>query len=88
MLIKTAWDLAQMDAWTLRKRFNVVVEKTVRELRGVPCLEIEHEVEPKQEICSSRSFGKQLRELAPMRRELLSPAYTTRWSELMVAKAR
>ncbi|WJN61616.1 hypothetical protein OH686_23000 [Pseudomonas sp. SO81] len=44
-----------MDAWTLLKRFNVVVEKTVRELRGVACLEIEHEVAPKREISSSRS---------------------------------
>lgn len=66
MQIRTAWELAQMDAWTLRKRFNVVMEKTVRELRGVACLEIESELEPKQEICSSRSFGKRLRELAPI----------------------
>jgi len=74
MQIKTAWDLAQMDAWTLRKRFNVVVEKTVRELRGVACLEIENEIEPKQEICSSRSFGKRMRELAPIQEAVTSYA--------------
>ena len=79
MQIKTAWDLAQMDAWTLRKRFNVVVEKTVRELRGVACLEIENEIEPKQEICSSRSFGKRLRELAPIQEAVTS--YATRAAE-------
>jgi DNA polymerase V len=74
MQIRTAWDLAQMDAWTLRKLFNVVVEKTVRELRGVACLEIESEIEPKQEICSSRSFGKRLRELPPIQEAVTSYA--------------
>ena len=72
--IKTAWDLAQMDAWTLRKRFNVIVEKTVRELRGVACLDIENEIEPKQEICCSRSFGKRLRELTPIQEAVTSYA--------------
>lgn len=36
MGIRTAWDLAQADAWTLRTKFNVVIEKTARELRGTP----------------------------------------------------
>lgn len=30
--INTAWDLANCDAWTLRKGFNVVFEKTSRQL--------------------------------------------------------
>lgn len=79
MKISTAWDLAQMDAWTLRKRFNVIVEKTVRELRGVACLAIEQEIEPRQEICSSRSFGKRLRELPPIQEAVT--AYATRAAE-------
>ncbi|ENZ1723998.1 TPA: translesion error-prone DNA polymerase V subunit UmuC [Pseudomonas aeruginosa] len=79
MQVRTAWELAQMDAWTLRKRFNVVVEKTVRELRGLACLEIESEIEPKQEICSSRSFGKRLRELAPIQEAVA--AYAMRAAE-------
>lgn len=33
MNIETAWDLAQADAWTLRKQYSVVVKKTARELR-------------------------------------------------------
>ncbi len=74
MGIKTAWDLAQMDARTLRKRFNVIVEKTVRELRGVACLEIDNDIEPKQEICCSRSFGKRLRELSPIQGAVTSHA--------------
>lgn len=67
MGIKTAWDLAQADAATIRKRFSVVVERTARELRGTPCLELDDAPQPKQEICSSRAFGKRLTEIAPIR---------------------
>ncbi|SDH49868.1 Y-family DNA polymerase [Pseudomonas panipatensis] len=65
--VKTAWDLAQADSWTLRKQFSVVVEKTARELRGVACLELEEAAPPKQEICCSRMFGKRLHDLASIR---------------------
>jgi len=67
MGIKTAWDLAQADAWMLRKQFSVVVEKTARELRGTPCLALEEVAPPKQEICSSRAFGERLYEIEPIR---------------------
>ncbi|WP_044870078.1 Y-family DNA polymerase [Pseudomonas sp. LFM046] len=67
MGIKTAWDLAHADAWTLRNKFSVVVEKTARELRGIACLELEDAAPPKQEICCSRMFGKRLHDLAPIR---------------------
>lgn len=67
MNIKTAWDLAQADAWMLRKTFSVVVEKTARELRGTPCLTLDDAAAPKQEICCSRMFGKRLREIEPIR---------------------
>src|SRR5690606_1889727 len=56
MEIKTAADLATADAWTLRKQFNVVLEKTARELRGTACLELDGPAPPKQEICCSRMF--------------------------------
>ncbi|SFP39773.1 DNA polymerase V [Geopseudomonas sagittaria] len=67
MGIRTAWDLAMADPWTIRKRFSVVVEKTARELRGTACLSLDDEPAPKQEICCSRMFGKRLRELEPIR---------------------
>lgn len=74
--IKTAWDLAQADAWTLRKQFSVVIEKTARELRGVACLELEDVVVPKQEICSSRMFGERLERLEPIREAVATYAAT------------
>lgn len=74
MNIRTAWDLAQADAWTLRSKFSVVVEKTARELRGTSCLALEEQAAPKQEICCSRMFGKRLHELPPIREALATYA--------------
>lgn len=74
MGIRTAWDLAQADPWTIRKRFSVVVEKTARELRGTACLSLDDEPPPKQEICCSRMFGKRLCELEPIREAVASYA--------------
>lgn len=84
MNIKTAWDLAQADAGTLRKRFSVVVERTARELRGTSCLELDEPVQPKQEICSSRAFGKRLHEVEPIREAVAT--YTTRACEKLRAQ--
>ncbi|GGK02245.1 DNA polymerase V subunit UmuC [Pseudomonas matsuisoli] len=72
--IKTAWDLAQSDAWSLRKQFSVVIEKTVRELRGTPCLELDEADPPKQEICCSRMFGNRLTSIEPIREAVASYA--------------
>ncbi|MGE8462204.1 MAG: hypothetical protein ACN6P0_14155 [Pseudomonas capeferrum] len=55
-----------MDAWTLRKHFNVVLDKIVRELHDVAYLDFEHEIEPMQDMCSSRFLGIRLRELPPI----------------------
>jgi len=74
MNIHSAHDLAKADAWTLRKNFSVVLEKTARELRGTPCLEVEGAAPPKQEICCSRMFGQRLHELAPIREAVASYA--------------
>ncbi len=58
MGIRTAHDLAEADASLLRSRFGVVMERTVRELRGVSCQPLEDIAPDKQQIVSSRSFGK------------------------------
>lgn len=55
MGIKTVLDLADTDIRFIRKHFNVVLERTVRELRGEPCLQLEEFAPTKQEIiCSAR----------------------------------
>lgn len=60
MGIKTVLDLADTDIRFIRKHFNVVLERTVRELRGEPCLELEEFAPVKQEIVCSRSFGERV----------------------------
>ncbi|MFJ5238958.1 translesion error-prone DNA polymerase V subunit UmuC [Pseudomonas neuropathica] len=84
MGIKTAMDLAKADAWTLRKSFSVVIEKTARELAGTACLELDEPYPPKQEICCSRMFGKRLTELAPIKEAVAT--YVMRASEKLRAQ--
>jgi DNA polymerase V len=55
--IQSAQDLKMADPDTLRRRFSVVLERTVRELNGVPCIPLEEAPPPKKQIVSSRSFG-------------------------------
>lgn len=55
MRIRSVWDLRQADAATIRDRFGVVLERTVRELRGESCLSLEILSPPKQQIMCSRS---------------------------------
>lgn len=50
-------DLQRADPSSLRSRFSVVMEKTIRELNGIPCLELEQMSAPRKQIVSSRSFG-------------------------------
>ena len=57
MGIHTVKQLRDADAETLRSRFSVVLERTIRELRGLSCLDLEEVVPEKQQIISSRSFG-------------------------------
>ena len=41
MNIYTAMDLARLSPHQIRKKFNIIVERTVRELNGEPCLSLE-----------------------------------------------
>jgi DNA polymerase V len=55
--IKTVGDLARCDPKRARERWGVVMERTVRELQGVSCIQWENEPPAKQQIIASRSFG-------------------------------
>ncbi len=61
--IYTAYDLKRSEAATMRKKFSVVLEKTVRELNGTTCMELEEMRGPHQQILSTRSFGQTVRDL-------------------------
>ncbi|HBR1742206.1 TPA: Y-family DNA polymerase [Klebsiella pneumoniae] len=79
MVIKTVLQLADTDIRFIRKHFNVVLERTVRELRGEPCLGLEEFAPVKQEIVCSRSFGGRITEYHEMRQAICS--YASRAAE-------
>ncbi|HDI1196116.1 TPA: Y-family DNA polymerase [Salmonella enterica] len=60
MGITTALQLARANPAFIRKNFNVVLERTVRELNGVSCISLEEAPSPKQQIICSRSFGERV----------------------------
>lgn len=79
MGIDTVLKLADTDIRFIRKHFNVVLERTVRELRGEPCLGLEEFAPVKQEIVCSRSFGGRITEYHEMRQAICS--YASRAAE-------
>ena len=61
--VTTVLDLVRADAATIRSKFSVVVERTVRELQGTQCVDLESMPQTKQEIACTRSFGNPVTEL-------------------------
>lgn len=64
--IKTVQDLVRMDVATVRKGWSVVLERTVRELQGTPCIGLDDAPAPKKEIACTRSFGHAVTELSDL----------------------
>ncbi|WNN45288.1 MULTISPECIES: translesion error-prone DNA polymerase V subunit UmuC [Winslowiella] len=79
MGIETALHLAECTPSFIRKNFNVVLERTVRELNGEPCLAIEEVMPTKQQIVCSRSFGSRITDYQEMRQAVC--AYAERAAE-------
>ena len=61
--IRTVLDLARLDPAMVRRRWSVVLERTVRELQGMACIELELAPARKQEIACTRSFGRPITRL-------------------------
>jgi len=64
--IETVLDLARLDPATVRRRWSVVLERTVRELQGMSCIGLDDQPPPKKEIACTRSFGQPISGLADM----------------------
>jgi DNA polymerase V len=64
--VKTVFDLVRINPSTIRSRWSVVLERTVRELQGQACIGLDNASAPKQEIAHTRSFGRPVSELAPL----------------------
>ncbi|MEL2244365.1 translesion error-prone DNA polymerase V subunit UmuC, partial [Leclercia adecarboxylata] len=74
MGITTALQLAQANPSFIRRNFNVVLERTVRELNGESCIALEDAPAAKQQIVCSRSFGERVTTYADMRQAVCQHA--------------
>jgi DNA polymerase V len=60
MNIETVEDLRTASQKAIREQFSVVLERTLQELNGIPCIELEEAGTPRQQIMVSRSFGSEV----------------------------
>ncbi|MEJ0230708.1 Y-family DNA polymerase (plasmid) [Klebsiella michiganensis] len=70
MGITTALQLSLTSPTFIRKNFNVVLERTVRELNGEPCISLEEAPPPKQQIVCSRSFCQRITDYDELRQAI------------------
>ena len=61
--VRNAFEFARAPSSLVRTIGGVTLERTQRELAGIPCLEMEEIPQPRKNTCSSRSFGKPVMEL-------------------------
>ena len=61
--IKTALDLAEVDTKLIKRKFSSVLERTVMELKGYPCIGLEQQPKTKKQIVVSRTFSKKVNDL-------------------------
>ena len=64
--IESVWDLRESSTSALRARFGVVMERTIRELQGHACIDLEDVPAHKKEIACTRSFGQAVVSLEPL----------------------
>lgn len=62
--VHTVLELSRLRPADVRDRWSVVLERTVRELQGESCLDIEDAPSAKKQIACTRSFGQPVTELA------------------------
>ena len=61
--VHTVQDLVQIDQATVRRRWSIVLDRTVRELQGVSCVDLDDGPTTKKEIAATRSFDHPVTEL-------------------------
>ncbi|WP_457971128.1 Y-family DNA polymerase [Acinetobacter calcoaceticus] len=61
--INTVFDLACSEPREMQRRFSIVMARTINELQGISCLEIEDTPPSKKQIIKSCSFGAKVTEL-------------------------
>jgi len=79
MGIYTIQDSRSADPEYIRQQFSVVVERTVKELNGISCIELEEAGQARQQIIVSRSFSHPVTSFQELSESVAS--YTTTAAE-------
>ncbi len=74
--ITTAWQLSKAEPRAMGRKYSVVLERTIRELKGESCLDLELAAPAKQSICSSKSFGQRVHSIEDLREALATYLHT------------
>lgn len=72
--VRTVADLQACNHDTIRQQFSVTLARTVAELNGVSCLDLEEVTPPKQQIMVSRSFGRSVVTLDELQQPVVTHA--------------
>lgn len=76
MGITTAYDYTMLPEGVVRNMSGITGVRTWRELRGEPCIEFEDGFEARQSICVSRSFAKEIYDVAELAEQVANFAAT------------
>ena len=68
--IDTAYKLKNTSNTWVKKSTNVLGAKTVMELRGTPCMELEVQQNKRKSCCVSRSFGKKIESIDKLKESI------------------
>ena len=68
--INNAYKLKNISNTWVKKSTNVLGAKTVMELRGIPCINLETEESVRKSCCVSRSFGKKVESLDKLKESI------------------
>ena len=82
--ITTAWELSLAEPRVMGHKYSIVLERTIRELRGESCMDLEQAAPAKQSICSSKMFGQRVHTVEGLRQALAS--YVHRATEKLRAQ--
>lgn len=65
--VKSVLDLACTEAREMQRQFSIVMARTINELQGISCIEIEDTPPSKKQIIKSCSFGAKVTELEDLK---------------------
>ena len=77
--ITTALKLANLDDNYIKNKYGVLLLKTVKELRGEPCYNLETVPETRKSLCYSRSFSSSITKYSELKESIIY--YATQASE-------